>query len=342
MKNVTKLALAFATILGTTATQAQDVHFSQMFETPVLRNPAISGLFNGDVRIQMVHRTQWNTVASAFQTTSISGEFKKKIGNGDDFITIGGQILNDKAGEATLTTTQISPTINYHKAVSAERNSYLSLGFMAGVVQRRIDVNKMTTNNQFNGDRLDLSLGNGEATMVPSLTYFDGSVGMSYNSQLGENTENNFYVGVAYHHFNKAKKNSFYQSMDNPVIAKKVFSGGVRMGLSNRTTFTVQSDYSVQGSSKELVVGAMYTMQLDNNEIAKYRFHVGSYVRWGDAIIPVVKIETRNLSIATSYDANISQLKNYSRGNGGFEISLTYQKAKKDNSSMDAYRCPKF
>jgi len=342
MKNVTTLVLAFTAMFGTLATNAQDVHFSQMFETPALRNPAISGLFSGDVRVQMVHRTQWNSVASAFQTTSVSAEIKKKVGGGDDFITIGGQLLNDKAGSAGLTTTQVAPTINYHKAVSADRNSYLSLGFMAGVVQRKIDRAKMTTNNQFDGDRFNSSLADGEANLIPSFTYFDGSVGMTYSSQIGESDENTFYVGAAYHHFNKARKNSFYQSMDNPVIAKKVFSGGVHMGLANNTSITVQSDYSVQGASKEIMLGALYTMNLDNNEITKYRFHVGSYVRWGDAIIPVAKIETRGMSIAASYDANISQLKNYSRGNGGFEISVSYKLAKKVNSSLDALKCPKF
>jgi len=342
MKNVTTLVLAFTAMFSTLATQAQDAHFSQMFETPVLRNPAIAGLFKGDVRVQTVYRTQWNAVASPYQTTSVSAEFKKKIGTGDDFITIGGQILHDKAGTATLTTTQVLPVINYHKSISAEKNSYLSLGFTAGVVQRKIDRSKMTTNNQFDGDRFNSSLADGEMNLVPTFSYFDGSVGMTYSSQLGENEENNFYVGVAYHHFNKARNNSFYQSMDNPVVAKKVISGGIRMGLSNTTGITIQSDYSAQGVNKEIVVGAMYTMNLDNNETPNYRFHVGSYVRWGDAIIPVVKIETRNLSIATSYDANISQLKNYSRGNGGFELSLTYQKAKKQNSSLEALKCPKF
>jgi len=200
----------------------------------------------------------------------------------------------------------------------------------------------MTTNNQFDGDRFNSSLADGETNLIPSFTYFDGSVGMSFSSQLGENEQNNFYVGAAYHHFNKAKKNSFYQSMDNPVISKKVFSGGVHMELANNSSITVQSDYSVQGASKEIVLGAMYTMNLDNNETTKYRFHFGSYVRWNDAIIPVAKIETRGMSIAASYDANISQLKNYSRGNGGFEISVTYQKAKKVNSSLDAVKCPKF
>src|SRR6188768_749359 len=59
---------------------SQDIHFSQIFETPLLRNPALAGLFTGDVRIQSVYRNQWNSVTVPYQTTSLSGEFKRNIG----------------------------------------------------------------------------------------------------------------------------------------------------------------------------------------------------------------------------------------------------------------------
>lgn len=36
----------------------QDLHFSQFYEAPLLRNPALAGLYEGDVRIQGVYRNQ--------------------------------------------------------------------------------------------------------------------------------------------------------------------------------------------------------------------------------------------------------------------------------------------
>src|SRR3984885_2645345 len=77
---------------------AQDIHFSQFFETPLLRNPGLAGIFSGDMRLQAVYRTQWQSVTVPYQTTSINGEFKLPVGNGDDFLTLGGEILYDKAG----------------------------------------------------------------------------------------------------------------------------------------------------------------------------------------------------------------------------------------------------
>ena len=126
-------------LLITTISKAQDIHFSQFFETPLLRNPSLAGIFKGDIRAQMVYRTQWNNVTDAYRTGSFNIEYKKSIGRGDDFLTVGGQILYDKAGTIALTSTHILPVLNYQKSLSTERNMYLSLGFMGGLVQRRID-----------------------------------------------------------------------------------------------------------------------------------------------------------------------------------------------------------
>lgn len=321
---------------------AQDVHFSQIFETPLMRNPALAGIFNGDTRLQSVYRTQWNSVTVPYQTTSLSGEFKTKVGNGDDYLTYGAQIVYDKAGSIALTSTQVLPVINYQKSMSADKNVYLSLAFMGGMVQRSFDRSKMTTNNQYDGTGYNGSLSDGETFNRPSYTYFDGSVGMSLNAQIGNNPANNFFAGVAYHHFNQSKKVSFYSANDVEMTPKWVASGGIRVGMTNKSYFTLQSDYTRQGSFQEITGGALYSWRLQEEEDGKYLIHAGAYMRWKDAIIPVAKLECKPIAIAVSYDANISQLKQASRGRGGFEVSLTYQKAKKDNSSMDALKCPKF
>ena len=323
--------------------QSQDIHFSQIFETPLLRNPALAGLFTGDVRIQSVYRSQWNSVTDAYKTGSLNGEFKLKVGQADDFITIGGQILYDKAGTVALTSTHILPALNYHKSLSADRNSYLSLGVMGGWVQRSIDRSKMTTNSQFDGSGYNGTLSTGETFNKSSYSYFDGSVGMSFNNQLGENEDNNVFVGLAYHHFNRPSKLSFYSTNKYEMMAKWVGSAGIRMNMTDNSFFTIQADYSKQGTYSETVAGALYSIKLGEDENSRYRIHGGAYLRWKDALIPVVKLEFNPIAVAFSYDANISQLKTASTGRGGYEVSLTYQKfADRFNSSKEAIRCPRF
>ena len=343
MKKIIHQHLVVAILLCSLQGSAQDIHFSQIFETPLLRNPALAGLFTGDVRIQTVYRSQWNSVTTAYQTGSLNGEVKVAVGQADDFLTIGAAVLYDKAGTVAMTSTHILPALNYHKSMGAERNSYLSLGLMGGWVQRSIDRSKITTNSQYDGTGYNGSLSNGESFTKGSYSYFDGSVGMSFNSQLGENIDNNIFVGMAYHHFNKPEKLSFYSDNKYEMMAKWVGSAGIRMSMTDNSFFTVEADYSKQGVYTETVAGALYSWKLGDTENPKYSLHGGAYLRWKDALIPVVKLECKPIAIAVSYDGNISQLKTASTGHGGFEISLSYQKFRdRLNSSKEAVRCPRF
>lgn len=322
---------------------SQDIHFSQFFETPLLRNPALAGIFSGDLRLQGVYRTQWNSVTVPYQTASLNGEYKHPVGKGDDYLTLGGQILYDKAGTVALTSTHILPVINYHKSLSAEKNMYLSLGFMGGLVQRRLDRSKMTTNSQFNGTDYDPALNDGETFTNSGYSYLDGSVGLSFNSQLGQAEDDNLFLGLAYHHFNKSAKVSFYSNSKIEMLPKIVFSAGVRMGVTDYSFVTFQGDYAQQGGSTETIGGMLYSYKLDDPADPRYVFHAGGFLRWKDALIPVIKMEYKPIAFALSYDINVSQLKTASQGRGGFELSISYQKYfDRDNSTKNAVRCTRF
>ncbi len=322
---------------------AQDIHFSQFYEAPLLRNPALAGLFSGDLRLQTVYRTQWESVTVPFQTTSINAEFKLKVGNSPDFITIGGQILHDKAGTIALTSTHILPAVNYHKSLSDQKNMYLSLGFMGGPVQRRFDMSKVTTNNQFDGNNYNSGLGSGEELANSSYSYFDGTAGLSFNTQMGQDQENNFFAGIAYHHFNRNAKKSFYLNGVNQMTPKWVYSAGAKMAATDNSYITVHADYTKQGPYTEIIAGAIITYRLDDVENPRYYIHGGGFMRLNDALIPVVKVEMKPLAISVSYDANLSKLSAASGLKGGFEMGLTYQKfLTRDNSSREAVRCPRF
>ncbi|MBS1926969.1 MAG: PorP/SprF family type IX secretion system membrane protein [Chitinophagaceae bacterium] len=343
MKKTIRLCIALSILICGQQVKSQDIHFSQIFETPLLRNPALAGLFQGDIRIQSVYRTQWNSVTVPYRTGSLDGEVKLPIGKANDYLTLGAQFLYDKAGTVALTATHILPTINYHKSLSDDKNSYLSLGFIGGWVQRSIDRSKMTTNSQFDGVHYNENLSNGESFTSGNYSYFDVGVGMSYNSQIGENPDNNYFIGLSYQHFNKPKKLSFYTDNSVEGTPKIVGSAGIRMSITDLSYFTIQADYSKQGPYTETVAGALYTWKFGNGENPQYAFHTGAYLRWKDALIPVAKLQAKSVALAFSYDANISPLRTASTGRGGFEVSLTYQKFfDRYNTTKEAIRCPRF
>ncbi|RYG45427.1 MAG: type IX secretion system membrane protein PorP/SprF [Chitinophagaceae bacterium] len=315
----------------------QDIHFSQFFETPLLRNPGLAGIFTGDIRAQAVFRDQWNSVTNAYKTASLNGEYKMPIGQADDFITLGLQSMYDRAGTIGWTTIQLMPALAYHKSVSADHNRYLSLGFMGGWVQRSFDRSKMTTNSQYDG------LGDGEPLTNTRFSYLDGSVGMSYNATIKDDPADNFYIGVAYHHFTRPNQ-SFYRDPAIELNPKWVFSGGLRFGVSEYTYITLQADHGRQGRFSETVAGAMYGLKLGGDpDNPAYVLHAGTYVRLNDALIPVIKLDYLPFSFALSYDVNISKLKAASQFRGGFEATLSYRNFLNiRNSSLNKTRCPRF
>lgn len=334
----------FILLLSLLNAEGQDIHFSQFFEAPLLRNPSLAGIYTGDYRIQGVYRDQWNSITNAYRTGSLNAEYKMHVGVGNDFITTGLQAVFDKAGTVGLTTTQILPALNYHKSLSNEKTMYLSLGFMGGLIRKSIDITKITTDNQYSGGGYDGTLPTGENFLSPNYTTWDASVGMSFNTTFGPEQANSLFIGGAYHHLNRPK-NSFYHNRSIELNAKYVASVGVKWSIDDLSAVTLQADHSVQGNYTETIGGALYSYNLgydvDNNPT--YTLSGGLFLRWKDALVPVLKIEWGNLSTALSYDVNVSPLKTASMGRGGFELSLCYIGfLHHDNSSEYKMLCPKF
>jgi type IX secretion system PorP/SprF family membrane protein len=322
MKAIT-LHIVFLLLIGT-AVHAQDIHFSQFYETPLLRNPSLAGIFTGDYRIQTTFRDQWNSFADAYRTGSLNAEVKWSVGHQNDYITTALEALYDKAGTAALTTTEFLPAFNYHKSLSDERPMFLSLGFMGGLVEKTIDLSKVTTNSQYNGTAYDPALPNGETILTPNVHYLDGSLGLSFSTGFGPGSQNSMNVGLAYHHLNRPK-NSFYKNPAIELDGKTVISAGLKMIVNDYSYFTLYGDYSRQGPSTETLLGVLYSYKLGPDpDNYPYTVTVGSLLRWNDALIPVVKLEMNSFTVGCSYDVNVSRLNTVSNSRGGFELSLSY------------------
>ncbi|RYZ24769.1 MAG: type IX secretion system membrane protein PorP/SprF [Chitinophagaceae bacterium] len=316
---------------------AQDVHFSQFFGTPLYRNPALAGIVNGDVRIQGVYRSQWNSITNAYKTTSLNAEYKLAMGP-DDYMTVGLQLFHDKAGTTNLTTTQFLPAVNYHKSLSDEKAVFLSVGFMGGLVQRRVDRSLMTTNSTYDGH------GDGESDLLQNqYSYFDGSTGISLNTQITGNPEDMLVLGAAYHHFTKPK-NSFFNNQNIAVPAKMVFSADAKLAIGEQFTTTIHNDFVKQGAYKELISGALLGYKIGAySDEPDAILRMGAFYRWGDAFIPVVQLDYRPFSFSMSYDVNMSKLASTSYGKGGYELSVTYAGfLDREYSSSHATKCPRF
>jgi type IX secretion system PorP/SprF family membrane protein len=323
------------------AGSAQDFHLSQFYEAPLLRNPALAGIFTGDYRVQVVYRNQWNSVTIPYQTGALSGEARFPVGKQNDFVTIGIQFAYDQAGTTDLQTVMAMPAINYHKSLSNDKPTYLSVGFMGGFTQRAFDPSKVTTNNQYQNGNYDGGFSNGENFARYNYLYMDGAVGISFSSTAGNGI--NYYLGSSYYHFNKPKV-SFFANNLITLDPKIQFNGGITIPVQDNVKIVGQFNESLQGVYTETIGGVMVGYALLKQGLASDRMVYGGFLyRWNDALVPVIKFDLDNYDIGLSYDVNVSSLKTASQSMGGMELSLSYKGFfRTSNSSLDKVNCPRF
>lgn len=343
MRMICRILLLALSICGVSRLQAQDIHLSQFDQTPILRNPALIGIFNGDYRVQAVYRNQWNSITIPYQTGTLSAELKFPIGKGEDFLTTGIQFTYDRAGTARLQSVQVLPAINYHKSLSESRNMFLSLGFMGGYVDRQFDPTKLTFNNQYTGDRFDPTAATGEEGRLAlrGYGYLDAGVGLSFNSTIGEDV--NYFIGAALFHFNRPRV-SFYKDNSITMDPKIAFNAGITIPLQDRVKIIGQYNELHEGTYSEYIGGALvgYNLYTEGLEGTRY-IYGGLFWRWNDAIVPSVRLDMDMYEVGFSYDANISRLKTASQGFGGFELSLVFKGfLNSRNTTLESVHCPRF
>lgn len=340
MKRLWKSAILLA--MGLQA-GAQDIHLSQFAETPILRNPALIGIFKGDVRLQAVYRNQWNSVTVPYQTGTMSGEMKFPIGNYNDHITAGLQLTYDKAGTSALQSVQILPAVNYHKSLSEDKNSFLSVGFMGGMVQRQFDPTHLTFNNQYTGGRFDPFAPTGEEGRLARIgyRYWDVGAGISYNGVIGEAT--NYFVGAAYYHFNRPSV-SFYGDDKVTLDPKMSFNLGITIPVSERVKIVAHYNQMHQGAYTEFIGGGLVGYGLMDQGLESDRgVYGGVFYRWNDALVPVVRLDMGAYEIGVSYDVNMSKLRTASQNMGGFEVSMVFKNfLNSRNTTLNSVTCPSF
>lgn len=318
---------------------AQDLNFSQFYELPLMRNPALAGLFEGDVKATAVYRNQWSSVTVPYKTRGASLE--ANIYKSDATLIAGGlQVVSDAAGDSKLSRTSIMGTLAVHKAVGG---GYLAAGFSGGAVLQNFDSRGLRWNDQYVNGSYDPTNPTAQTfggVFPTTRNYGDLAAGVTYSSELATGVR--YYVGLAGFHLFQPSSRNFNDTTIDVGIVKTMVNGGLSIphGDYNRVVF--YTDFFMQGGARQFQGGLLYRynfVQEDADKDLGVNLSVGAFTRWGDAVIPMLKLDYYNLSIGTTYDVNISKLKNYSTGRGGFEVTASYRYF---NEQRAGIKCPRF
>lgn len=300
---------------------AQDLHFSQFFNSPLTTNPANTGFIpNGDYRLGINYRNQWSSIMTIpYKTMSAFGDVQVMRNRNDNgWMGLGGVILHDVAGSGHLTSTKIYGSIAYHQMLGY--GSLVSAGFNIGWANKQINVTNLKFPDQFDGKFFDNKLPTSVVLDHNNINYFDVQAGLNYAYFPTENIYLN--TGFSAHHVNRPRESFFNssQGVDNRVPIRYIgFVNGSFM-MNNQWIINPNAYYTTQAKAYELVVGlnARYNLSGDGeNELIG-----GVYYRHKDAIIPLIGLGYKDFVLTFTYDATMSTLKNYNNTRGAFEFSL--------------------
>jgi type IX secretion system PorP/SprF family membrane protein len=323
----TYLFIALFTLIFKVPLKAQDMHFSQFFNSPATINPAATGSMNEDLRFTSFYKDQWGGIGAPYKTMLSS--FDAKIFRSkkrESAFGLGMQVYSDKAGESKMGVSLASLAVSYQLKIN--RYHTLAAGLHGGIGQRSIQLNNLRWGHQFTGDHYDSSIP-GEYIPMPNLLMVDFAGGLYWNHVRDEDF--NAYGGLAVFHMNRPPQ-SHYQQYEELLHTRYVFHGGAEFGLDMTNTAILPNFlFMKQGPFHEITAGALvkYTLGVNSRYTGlktSSAFYLGSFYRLRDAIVIATKYDIKNnWIIGLSYDVNVSKLRAASAGRGGMEISLVWK-----------------
>ena len=335
----TILLLLVFNILVIIPVTAQDLHFSQFFNTPLTTNPANTGFIpDADFRIGAHYRNQWSSIMSApYKTMSAFADFqlmRNRLENG--WLGLGAVILNDKAGSGSLTSTKIYGSLAYHQMLGL--SSLVSAGFNIGWANKSIDQTRLKFPDQFDGKFFDNTLPTSVVITNNNVSYLDVHAGMNYAYFPQENVYVN--AGYSIQHVNRPKETFFNDNTNNGRIPMRhtAFVNGI-FKVNDRLIVNPNAYFSMQARATELVLGINGNYNL--GEYGEKQLIAGLYYRLGDAIVPMVGFELRKVQFAFSYYVTLSGLSKFNGYRGASELSIIKKGFYPDNEDRQSL-CPKF
>jgi type IX secretion system PorP/SprF family membrane protein len=355
MKRIFTLLIAFSVAA---ISVAQDIHYSQFYNAPLLLNPALTGMTTGSGRVSITYRNQWfgatgsGFFKSPYMTTALSGDLPIKIKN--DALGVGLFIANDQAGANTFSTFITQASVSYMKTLGKKSNHRLSAGFQIGYTFQSIKVETFQWASQFSHEDNQFSPGttsyNPENIGTNKIGYLNMNFGLFWYSKLTDKvamyTGGSFYnVTTPNHTILPNQKRDLYwrwnvhAALDITVGSKyHILPSGqfMRQGVNDQlnTGIGFGIDFKERGSRTDdpmsLTLGVY-------NRIHNIPTGVTS-----DAIIPYIGFDIKRFRLGITYDATISSLKTTGPGIGAFEISVAYTIKKKGYSRRDDFIAPRF
>jgi type IX secretion system PorP/SprF family membrane protein len=330
---------------------AQDPHYSQYFAAPYQLNPALTGVFNGKMRVSTQYREQWKSFLGqeAFKTFGVGTDFRVPVGR-NDYFALGFNAQRDEAGSGKYSQTLAHFSGSYIKQMSGGRLSnvshYLVAGGDLGAGQNSLNWSNLWFSRQYDSvnERPDMSLSSNEPSAGQnSVTYLDGSAGLLWYALY--DSEGFIYGGASLHHINSPKISLLDDPTETLYRRWSAHAGGL---VPITKTFGIAPALWVSKQGPAFMTNFGSNIRYTNHDLNELGLRAGAFARVVnrlgkktqiDAIAVVGMVEINRWQIGLSYDINVSTLSNASNSRGAFEITAQYIKPEPRRKSK--VTCPK-
>ncbi|MCX6291431.1 MAG: type IX secretion system membrane protein PorP/SprF [Bacteroidetes bacterium] len=300
---------------------AQDPEFTQFYANPLYLNPAFAGSAHCP-RLNLNYRNQWPALTGTFVTYSASYDQHFDAISGG----LGLLVLNDKAGEGTLTTTDVSFIYSYQMNVNREFS--IRAGLQGTYKQKKVDWDKLTF-----GDMIDPRYGfiypTSEIRPETTKSFWDFSAGvLAYSS--------NIYGGFAVNHMTQPEESFIHPAPGSKLPMKLTAHVGALIPLSGRrneeTYISPNVLYQLQRDFQQLNIGIY---------VAKPPLVGGLWYRNKDSFIALIGLQQGMFKFGYSYDLTVSKLANASAGSHELSFSTVFP-CHPRKKRFRAVKCPAF
>lgn len=313
--------------------KAQDPQFTQFYAAPMYLNPAYTGL-TYEHRFVLNYRNQWPGISKTYQTYMASYDYNMSNLNSG----LGLLVMQDRAGTAGLTHTQIGLNYAYHFKIG--KFTEIRMGANLSYNMKRIDFTKLKFNDQINSGS---SVSNEAGNYTP-LSYMDFGAGALLNST-------NYWLGLSAKHLSQPNASLTGDQIPLPITLS--LHGGYRFVIEEKSRndlkryFSPAFNYRHQQKYDQLDIGVYY-YHLPLNVGLWYRGL--PFKKYGPtyssqesiAVLVGFDLTSYNLRMGYSYDITVSRL-GVGSSKGAHEVSLIYEIAqKKKRNKKVLVSCPKF
>lgn len=325
-----------ALLLGTFTVNAQDIHFSQFYSSPLTLNPAMTGNFNGFYRITGIYRNQYPGLSNnkpVFSTPSVSVDLsllRDKIKNGA--LGVGLVFVNDQQNGKVFNQNQILASLAYNMNFGSKGLFQLGFGIQGGVSMTKMDPSKFEFEDSYDANLNVVPGQSAESFIAGNRVKGVFNAGLFVKSEFYKGMR--VYAGYAFNNATNYKQDFLANSTQTYRLPfRHTIHGGFEFDYKDKAVFIPGVLFMSQAKANQVNFGLTAGVHVVKGDAAKRatlflglwnRLNTGNYT-----LIPKVGFEYKGFRAGFAYDVHLKNQYGDHKNIGGtlpmgFEVTLSY------------------